>query len=316
MPLLRRRSVFAAKTESTIGTAESLTAAEGVYHARDFMIQPNIPMTRREGQGGFNYYESVPEGMQGTCSITHELTYDGTNIPTWASVLLPACGWVDNGSGVFSPVSRGPGGSGLPKTLTLGHYHDGKLRILSGSMGNFVVTCPTGKGAMIVFTFTGKYDDYESDAALISPTYPTAPVLRFADGSVNWASVGLCTSSVSVDAGNQVIMRECAETGNITGYKSALITNRAPIITADPEAVLVATQNRDQKWIEMTTGALAITLNGTGDSTVEIEAPAAQLENKQQGNRNDLITDDLTWLATQDSTPDSELTITFTADST
>ena len=104
MPLLRRRSVFAAKVEGTIGTAETLTGSEGVYNARDFEIQPTIGMTRREGQGGFNYLPSVPEGMIGTCKIVHDLAYDGTNIPTWASVLLPACGWVDT-AGVFSPVS-------------------------------------------------------------------------------------------------------------------------------------------------------------------------------------------------------------------
>jgi hypothetical protein len=63
----------------------------------------------------------------------------------------------------------------------------------------------------------------------------------------------------------------------------------------------------------MTTAAWALTLNGSGTSTVVIDAPAAQIENKQQGNRNDLITDDLTWLATEDTTPDGELTITFNA---
>jgi hypothetical protein len=94
MPLLRRRAVFAAKIEATVGTAETLSASEGVFNARDFSIQPSVGMTRREGQGGFNYLTSIPEGMQGTCTIVHDLAYDGTNIPTWASVLLPACGFV------------------------------------------------------------------------------------------------------------------------------------------------------------------------------------------------------------------------------
>lgn len=313
MPLLRRRAVFAAKTESTIGTAESLTGAEGVYNARDFSIVPIVAMTRREAQGGFNHLESIPEGMQGTCTITHDLTYNGTDIPTWASVLLPACGWVDNGSGVFSPKSLGPGGSGYPKTLTIGHYHDGKRRLLSGAMGDFTITCPSGKLAYITFTFTGKYSTNETDTAIISPTYPTAAPLRFADGSVTWNSVALCTSTVTIAAGNTVIMRECVEADNRTGYKSALITNRAPIITADPEAVLVATQDRDAQWLEWSTEALAVTLNGTGNSTLVINAPAAQIENKQPNNRNDMITDDLTWLATAGSGVDTELTITFTA---
>lgn len=312
MTLLRRRSVFAAKTETTIGTAESLTGSEGVYNARDFSLVPNVRLTRREGQGGFNYLTSIPEGMTGTCTITHDLTYDGTNIPTWASVLLPACGWVDS-AGVFSPKTEAPGSN--VKTLTIGHYHDGKLRQLCGAMGTFVINCPTGQVASITFTFTGKYLTNETDVSLIAPTYPTAAPLRFASGSVLWNSVALCTSTVSIDAGNSVIMREFAESGNRTGYKSALVTNRAPVISADPEAVLVATQDRDAQWLtSQTTAALTVTLNGTGTSTLAISAAKAQLENKQPGNRNDMITDDLTWLCTANSSVDTELTITFTAD--
>lgn len=314
MPLLRRRAVFAASIESTIGTAETIDATDGVFNARDFLLQPSVAMTRREGQGGFNYLTSIPEGMQGTCTIVHDLAYDGTNLPTWASVLLPACGFVESG-GVFSPKSSGPGGSGLPKTLTIAHYKDGKRSLLTGAMGTFTVTLPTGKVPFITFTFTGKYSTNETDTAIIAPTYPTTVPLRFAAGALTWNSVALCTSQVVVDAGNTVIMRECVNASDRSGYVSALVTNRAPIITADPESVLVASQDRDALWLESSPQALQITLNGTGSSTVGIAAPKAQLENKQQGNRNDLMTDDLTWLCSAGSSADTELTITFTPDS-
>ena len=311
MPLLRRKAVFAAKVETTPGTAESLTGSEGVYNARDFIIQPTVGMTRREGQGGFNYLESMPEGMTGTCTIVHDLTYDGTNVPTWASVLLPACGWVDT-AGVFSPVTEAPGSN--VKTLTIGHYKDGKRSLLSGAMGTFTITCPTGQMAYITFTFTGKYSSNETDTAIIAPTYPTALPLRFAAGAFTFNSVALCTSSATVDAGNSVIMRECVNASDRSGYVSALVTNRAPVITADPESALVATQDRDAIWLTSLPYALSLTLNGVSDSTVVIPAPKAQFENKQQGNRNDMLTDDLTWLATANgSSVDEELTITFNA---
>lgn len=309
MPLLRRRSVFAAKVETTVGTAESLTGAEGVFNARDFVIQPNIAVTRREGQGGFNYLAGIPEGMMGTCTIVHDLAYDGTTVPTWASVLLPACGWVET-TGVFSPVSEGPGGSGGVKTLTIGHYKDGKRSLLSGAMGTFTITLETGKVAYITFTFTGKYSSNETDTALIAPTYPTTLPMRFAAGAFTWNSVALCTSSATVDAGNSVIMRECVNASDRSGYVSAMVTNRAPIITADPESVLVATQDRDAKWLTSTPEALAITVGAAGNS-IAIAAPKAQLENKQQGNRKDMMSDNLTWLATAGSAVDTELTITF-----
>lgn len=307
MPLLRRKAVFAAAIETTIGTAESLDGTDGVFNARDFSLQPNIAMTRREGQGGFNYLTSIPEGMTGTCTIVHDLTYNGTDIPTWASVLLPACGWVD-ATGTFSPKSEGPGSN--VKTLTIGHYKDGKRSLLSGAMGTFKIVCPTGKVAYIEFTFTGKYSSNETDTAIIAPTYPTVSPLRFAAGALTWNSVALCTSNVEVDAGNSVIMRECVNATDRSGYVSALVTNRAPVITADPESVLVATQDRDSLWLTPTAQAFSMQIGASG-SAITIAAPKAQLENKQQGNRNDMMTDDLTWLCTQGSSADTELTIAF-----
>ena len=311
MPLLSRRAVFAAKVESTIGTAETLTASEGTFNARDFMIQPTVTMTRRQGQGGFNYLPSIAEGMLGTCTIVHDVAYDGTNIPTWASVLLPACGWVES-SGVFTPRTEAPGTN--VKTLTIGHYKDGKRSVLSGCMGTFTITLDTGKVAYFTFTFTGKYSTNETDTALIAPTYSTVSPLRFAAGALTFNSVALCTSALSVDAGNTVTMRECVNASDRSGYVSAIVSDRAPVITADPESTLVATQDRDALWLTSSPQALSITLNGPSDSNIVIAAPKAQLENKQQGNRNGIMTDDLTWLATaNDSTPDTELSITFNA---
>jgi hypothetical protein len=309
MVMLRRRSVFAAKIETTVGTAESLTNAEGVYNAEEFSIQPSIAMTRREGQGGFNYLPGIPEGMQATCTIKHALTYNGTDIPNWAAVLLPACGWVDT-AGVFSPVTQGPGGAGGVKTLTIGQYKDGKLQLISGAMGTWKIVATTGKQAMIEFTFTGKYSANETDVALIAPTYPTVLPLRVAAGALTFNSVNLCTASVEFDAGNTVVMRECVNATDRSGYVSAVVTNRAPVITADPESVLVATQDRDALWLTSSPQAFSMRIGASG-SSVTIAAPKAQLENKQQGGRNDIMTDDLTWLCTQGSAADTELTLTF-----
>ena len=309
MSLLRRRAVFAAKIEATVGTAETLSATEGAFNARDFEIQPTVAMTRREGQGGFNYLPSIAEGMMGTCKIVHDLSYDGTTVPSWASVLLPACGWVET-TGTFSPVTQAPGGSGGVKTITIGHYKDGKRALLSGAMGTFKIFAQTGKAAYIEFTFTGKYSTNETDTALIAPTYPSTLPLRVANGALTFNSVALATSSVEIDAGNSITMRESNNGGDRSGYISAIVTNRAPVITADPESVLVATQDRDSLWLTSSAQAFSLRIGAVGTS-ITIAAPRAQLENKQQGNRNDLNVDNLTWLCTAGSSVDTELTIAF-----
>ena len=97
---------------------------------------------------------------------------------------------------------------------------------------------------------------------------------------------------------------------NLDISNTALVTNRKPTITADPESVLVATQDRDAAWLTSTAYALSIRV-GVALSSIVIAAPKAQLQNKQQGNRNDMMTDDLTWDATAGSAVDTELTIAF-----
>jgi hypothetical protein len=105
-------------------------------------------------------------------------------------------------------------------------------------------------------------------------------------------------------------MRECVNASDRSGYISAIVTDRAPVITANPESVLVATQNRDDKWLTSTPEAFSMQIGATGNS-ITIAAPKAQLENKQQGDRNGIMSDDLTWLCTAGSSADTELTITF-----
>lgn len=305
MALLRRRSVFAAKVETTIGTAESLTAAEGVFNCMNLAIQPNITMEEREGQGGFNYNSSVAGARSGTATFSTEAYYDGSTVPPWATVLLPGCGFI-NTAGTFNPLSKGPGET--VKTLTIGGYVDGLYRVLAGCMGTFTIDCPTGRMVKFNWTFEGKWVN-PTDVAIIDPTFPTTIPMRMAAGSVSWNSVNLCTENVTIDAGNEVIMRECA--GEASGYKSALVVNRKPTVTANPEMVLVATQDRHAQWLTTAPQALAITTGASDENHLLITLPKAQIQNIQQGERSGLLTDEITWMATANDDPDEELTIEF-----
>jgi len=305
MPLLRRRSVFAAKVETTIGTAETLTAAEAVYNVMNLAIQPNITMEEREGQGGFNYNPSIAGQRSGTATFSTEAYYDGSTVPAWATVLLPACGFI-NSAGTFNPLSQGPGSS--VKTLTIGGFVDGVFRVLSGCMGTFTIDLPTGRMVKFNWTFQGRWTN-PTDVAIIDPTFPTTIPMRMAAGSVSWASSNMCTESVTVDAGNEIIMRECA--GHASGIISAMVVNRKTTVTANPEMVLVATQDRHSQWLTPTPGILVITTGGTGENRLVITLPKAQLQNVQQGERSGMLTDELTWLATANDDPDEEISIDF-----
>jgi hypothetical protein len=309
MPLLKRKRVLAAKIEGTIGTAEALSASDGAFNVYNAMIQPTIEMEQREGQGGFGYLSSVPGGYIGTATFRTMLEWDGTATePAWADTFFPACGWVKSGQ-VYTPRSEAPGSN--VKTLTIGCYVDGVFKSIRGAMGTFVATLPTGKAGYIDWTFTGVFVS-PTDVALITPTYPTDKPMRFAGGLAEWNDVNLCISSATVNANNEVVMRECPTTEE--GYIAAIVVNRVPTISIDPEAATVATQDRWAAWLAQTEYALELDVGGPGNSVLSFDAPKAQIINNQEADRGRMVTDTIEFQCNKNgATHDQELSITFTA---
>ena len=301
--MLKKKRTLAAKIETTIGTAETLTGVEGVFNAYNLMVQATIPVDVREAQGSFGHIAGVPGARMGVCSFRTDVGYDDTTVPNWATVLLPACGWV-NATGTFTPRSESPGTN--VKTVTIGIYQDGQFKRLSGAVGTFNMVFPAGRVAYIDWTFTGVWVA-PTDTALITPTYPTTETpLRAASMTTTFNSVTLCFEQLSIDAGNQVVMREC--TTNASGYASAIITDRNPTIKGNPEAVLVATQDRFGLWLAGTEAALSIAIA----AAITITVPKAQITNIQEGDRNKVVIDEIEWAANKNGvTADQEVSIVF-----
>lgn len=313
MPLLRKRRQIAAKVETTVGTAEALTASEAAFNVFDPDVNPQIDFETREGQGVFSSLPGVPGAEGGQAKFMCEIYGRGSSggaVPSWASVFLPACGMVDNGSGVFSFFSRPPGTAGV-KTVTIGQYIDGFKKLLRGAMGTFDIVLTSGKRAMIEFTFTGVWSA-PTDVALLAPTYPTIAPLRFVDaglligGSGGWEPK---VSTMRISAGNVVVLREDAS--DPSGYISAIITDRKPVGTMDPEASLVATQDSYGKWLDRTERAMALTL-GSGTNRVDLAAPKLQFTNLQDGERNNIQIDTVTFQLNRSAAAgDDEFSIDF-----
>ncbi len=310
-PLISRRSVFAAKIEATPGTAESITASEGVFNAQDIVLNANPTFTERPGQGGVGRRSSVVEGHTGQMTFRTEVAYDGTNIPTWASVLFPACGLVDNGSGVFYPIFEAPGTS--VKTATLAQYLDGKRRTLRGASGTFQAVFETGKLAYIDWTFTGIWGG-ETATALIAPNYPDGDTpLRVSGGSTTFNSVNACCRQVTFDVGNTVVGLECNDDPtNTTGFHYFLITDRNPTITGDPLSRLISGQDRMGMMFGSTEAAFVISLAAPSSSAITLTAPRAQLLSNQLGDRDGMFVDQLQWQCNRNGdTQNQEFNIAF-----
>lgn len=309
MPLIRRRRVLAAKTETTPGTAESLLAADAAFNAYNIVFQQNVAFEEREAPAAFGMMASIPGMHQGTISFSMDASWDGTATePTWADTFLPACGWVKSGQ-VFTPRTEAPGSN--VKTLTLAVYNDGIRWLLSGAAGTFTLVCPTGRAAVFNFTFQGLLQA-TTDQSMPAPTYPTDVPMRYASSTTTWNSVALCLENITLDSGNTVTPIECA--ANAQGVEYFMVTNRQVRVTGNPSTRLVASQDRYGKLLDMSEHALTWNLDGPTNAVMTMAAPKAQIVNINPGDRNGQTIDEIEWLCLRNgSTIDQEVSITFTA---
>ena len=312
-PLFAQKSVFAAKVEATPGTAESLTNAEAAFNVDNFVLDPDLSFQQRPGQGGIGRRSAIVEGHRGVARFRTELSYDGTTVPSWASVLLPACGFVNN-AGVFSPLFEPPGAS--VKTLTIAKYEDGNRRLLSGCSGTFTINLPTGKLGFIDWEFTGIWRG-ESALSMLTPTYPTAPALRVAQGTSSFDSVNFCARTVTIAIGNTVTGLECnSDLTNDTGFHYFLITDRMSTATSDPQSVLMGTQNRAALMLAGTEGVFTTSVGGPSDSAIIFSGPKAQIMSKTGGARDNIAIDNASWQFNRNGNfQNQEFSITFDAQS-
>lgn len=319
MPLLKKVRQLAAKIETTIGTDASLGNSDVAFNAWDIMIQPNIDRATREAQSDFGQISGTPGQYIGTATFKTDMGWDGTSTePSWADILLPACGWVKLNT-VFTPRANAPETETTdpgpafekPRCITISSYQNGKIRKLTGAMGTFKIILTAGKMAHIEWEFKGAYTAI-ADGSMLTQTAPTASPLRFASASAcTFNSVSLAVESITIDAGNVLTAVEDCTTA--AGVKNFLVTERIPKITCNPESILNSSQNRESIWLAGTEYAIAITMDGTGTSTIGFAAPKAELINVQEGDRNGMITDELEFQCNKNgNTINSALSITFT----
>lgn len=315
MPLLMKVRQLAVKVETTIGTDASVGNSDVAFNAWDIVVQGPTEMAPREAQSCFGNLASIAGPFAGKATFKTDMNWLGsTTEPSWASILLPACGWVASGTDptVFSPTAEAPGSN--VKTVTIAQYGNGKLKKLVGAMGTFKMHLEPGKMQYIEWEFMGSYSD-DADASMLTQTAATGTSMRFASATaLTWNSVAWTGGSYVIDAGNKLTAIEDAT--KESGIKNYLVVDRLPKITAAPEAVLVATQDRWTAWKSASEYALAVTLDapGTTGGTLAIAAPKAQIISLQEGNRNGVVTDEIELQCNKNgSTTNSELTFTFTA---
>lgn len=310
MPLLKRVRVLAAKVEAVPGTAETLTNTEAAFNVFDAEMQPEIEFFERPQQGSFVHLKGALGARGATCTFRTEIYggADASTTPGWTT-FLRGCGMVENaGEFTFVPGTVG-NTTNDQRTLTLGLYENGKRKRMRGCMGNFVLNFPTGRPAFIEWTFSGIWMEPD-DAALLVPSYPSQMPMRAASISNTTgatiartsdnAAWNACFENMTIDAGNEVVLRPCVNPADGSGFTTALITNRKTTGEFNPESTLVNTKNLYNEWLTYGTHTLNYRI-GDGVSEFNAQLDSFQIENLQEGDRENMQIDTVSFTQTTNS---------------
>jgi len=311
MPLLQDETLIAGKIESVEGTEEVLTNAD-VVDIKEPSFSPEINMVARDLlRGTLSKAKSLPGKRQGTIGFMVEVKGSGAagTAPSWGK-FLRACGFSEVVTGGVSVVYQ-PSSSSIP-SLTIAAYMDGVIKKIWGARGTVKFTFVAGEIATMEFTFTGADWDVVDGVMLTGHTFMSTepPVLLNTSVSIDGGYAAIL-ENLDFDMQNSVNNRVsmAASSGNL----SALITERRPIGSMDPEDDLVATHDFYVRWKAGTEAALALTVGSTAGNIIDFDIQKAAYANLQGADRNKLRTLAADFEINMDSDAgDDELVITLT----
>jgi hypothetical protein len=304
MAILNRRKVFALATETTIGTVPTLGNAQALF-VFDPQIQAEVPMHERTAWGTLGELESVPTTYGGKVSFSLEIPLA---IPAWASILLPACGYV-NTSGVFTPTSN-PANF---HTVSMGVYEQGPsgnavFKVLAGCMGNVSLEGDYGKPLMAKFEMQGIWQAVADASMITLPSLPALPP-RFASATFTVGSYTPAISKFSLNTGNTITMIPSIATAS--GFTQAIVTARKIRGKIDPMAVNIATNDMYGPLLSGATTTFSLAMGSGTGSTFTIASPGVQYANVQDGNRDNLSINEIDLNFVPASGADTEVSIAW-----
>jgi hypothetical protein len=271
-PMLRKQQVFAFKSESTTGTAETLTAAEGTTIVFDPSIVQDTEFNRRQGQNSLDNHKGVIGAQVATVTLTTELVGSGTATSafSWEPLLLAAGTQVATGtSRVYTPLT---GGTNMT-SLTVGHYRDGERLGARGCTFDFTMTGESGKQVMIQWQGKGGWIA-PAVTANIAPTFVVSPIPpRLVSATFTIGGSSYIVRTFEFKANNTVTVRR--DLLSAAGVHSTAVTDRNATFTCEVERSTSKDWHADYSASTEAAGVLVIG-SSTGNQW-RLSMPAMQL---------------------------------------
>lgn len=282
---------LAAKIETVEGAAETLAGADALL-VMNPSFKPNTAMNKRPNvSSSLSPFAAVAGARSATIEFDVEVKGSGTpgTAPEWGK-LMKACGYAETivtspASVTYTPTSVSGGSPVSIPTLTMALYEDGICNKIWGARGDVSLKEKTGEIALWHFVFTGA-DFGVTDAAMLSSgvSYQSTLPPVFANASFAVDSYSAVIENLEIRSGNSVSLRP--DVNASSGYRSAVISGREPVLTFDPEMVTVATYDFYGKLRSGNEGAFSQVLGSVAGNIITITAPKVQYMAINPADRN------------------------------
>ena len=311
MPLLSRKRLILAKTESTYGTDSSPTGAANAILVRNLEITPLQADTVTRDLIRPYLGNSDQLLAQTRVEVTFEVELAGSGAagtaPAYGAV-LKACGLsetvVATTSVTYAPVSASF------SSVTIYFHNDGIRHKVTGCRGTFELSAEVGQIPTISFTMTGIYNA-PTDEALASPTYANqAAPLIFKNGNTSNFSIfsySGCLQSLSFQIANEVVYREL-----VGCTKESLIVNRAPAGDVVIEAPTITAKDFFAIATGSSTGSISFQHGATAGNIVTFTTGQSDIANPSYSDQDGIQMLNLPYVAVPTSAGNDELSLVYT----
>lgn len=307
--LLVRNEVVLAAVESTYNVDATPTGADAIAFSNVSLANEGLRMNERDRvTNGLDTDQRIYGGTLRTITLTCELKGSGTaGTPPEFGVLLRGCSMdetiVASTSVTYAPVSTGQ------ESLTIYHYEDGVLEVITGARGTATLNLSAGTIPSIEFTFTGHATN-PIDASPGTPTFDATTPEPIINVPFTWGGYAAVVSEFTVGLNN--VLSTSPSISAADGYGEVQVTGRDVGGQIDPESTLVANDPVIADFRAGNTEAVSLgTIGSTAGNRVAVSMPVAYYTDTQQGEREGIRTKVLPFSATA-SAGDDDISIVFT----
>lgn len=319
MAFIPRRRQLAAKTEVTFGTYEAPAAADIIEPVYDLDYSNSVEMFERDLiNEALSRVAQVPGERSASISFSTELKGSGTagTAPAHLSVPLKGCGMSETlvavTSATYAPISS----LHISVSMEIRETDDTGVcmrKRIAGGRGTWTMSAEKGQPVLLSFEYTGKYLEPDQVGAPLTPSPGLGLTPNpFLGVTFSFHAVTtLLLQAVEIDFGNEVSLRN--DINDASGNIGATIVSRSPTGSINPEQALIAAFNPWTRLTAATEGVMSFVLGSGAGNIVTFSAPKVQIISVEDGDRENIVTNDLSLQFNQSSAAgNDEMSLAFT----